>query len=357
MLSVNFNKNKEIRLAYNKIKYHALFHNGIVFGGMVRDEIIATYNKTLFDNYVKSDSSLYKRYWDKTFHPESINRMKIPNDIDIYFNNEDNAKKFIEDIEKFQEAYAGHILMIDKSNTSTLFYTIQNDCSHMKIMKIILTFRLGKTLSFNGHKIEINLDVIINNDIHYNYEPPFNSCDFTCNLFVMVKNSRSYDIRLSKNTGTPLDKLDYVNKKRMELKIIDELLLGRIEFIRNINSINTEFINGFRIMKILTKDEYKITNLLFREIEKIEDYKECEKCMCDICLCEINMNDGNEKFIEIMTNKHCKNIMHKYCFIQYLNNEISKKYLNKETNEIECRCSRRNPFNFKNSYKYSILYN
>ena len=49
MLSVNFNKNKEIRMAYNKFKRDGIFFNGIIFGGMVRDEIVATYNKSLFD--------------------------------------------------------------------------------------------------------------------------------------------------------------------------------------------------------------------------------------------------------------------------------------------------------------------
>ena len=272
--------------------------------------------------------------------------------MDIYFQNKLDSDKFMKTVEEFCKTYGGELIVVDKLNSNALFYSVGTYCIHKKI---IIVLHLGKTLSFNGHKIEIKIDLIINNDVHYHYEPPFNSADFSCNLFVMVKDPQGYNIRLSKNTGTPLDTLDYVNKKRIEAKIIDELLLGRIEFIRNMNSKNTEYINGFRIMKMLSKDEYKITNLLFRDVEKTNKEKETEEYQCDICMCDINMSE-NERLIEILTNKYHRNIMHKSCFVNYLENEISRKYINIETGEIECRCSRRNPFNFKNSHKFSILY-
>ena len=353
MLSIIFNKDKEIRLAYNRLKSDGIKNNGIIFGGMVRDEIIATYNKSLFEKYIKSNNGSFASFWDKSYHPESINRMKIPNDIDIYFNNNDDAEKFVEDIDNFNKSFGGEIIIINKPNSNALFYTIGNECIHRKI---IIVLKLGKTLSFGGHKLTINIDLLINNDANYRYEPPFNSCDFTCNLFVMVKSLQSYDIRLSKNTGTPLDDLDYTSKMRMQGKIIDELLLGRIEFIRNVDSRNAEYINGFRIMKMVLRDEYKITNVLFRDFEKTKDLKELDNSTCDICMSDIDMSE-NEKLIEILTNKYHRNIMHRNCFVEYINREITRKYVNRSTDKIECRCSRRNPFNFKESYKFSILYN
>lgn len=352
-MSIIFNKDKEIRVAYNALKHIGLNQNGIIFGGMVRDEIIATHNKALFNEYIKLDESLYNKFWDKSFHVETINRMRVPNDMDIYFKNNNDAEKFMVDIQNFNKLYGGRIVICDRTNSRALFYTIGNECMHKKI---IITLRLGKTLTFNGHKIQLNIDMIINNYANYKFEPPFNACDFSCNVFIMVKSSTStnYDIRLSNNTGTPLDDLDYFNKKKMEVKIIDELLQGRIEFIRNIQTRNTEYINGFRIMKMLHKNEYKITNLLFRDFEKTDEEK-IEKSTCDICMCDIEFAES-EELIEILTNKHYKNIMHKKCFINYLDKEIGKKYVNTETNQIECRCSRRNSFNFKNSYKFSFLY-
>lgn len=356
MLSTNIYLNKEIRIAYNKLKMDGLLCNGIIFGGMVRDEIIATYNKTLFDNFIKSNKELYKNYWDTSYHPESMERTRIPNDMDIYFSSKINADKFINKIEEFVKFHGGIFTIISTANNPALLYTIGRNCIHNKIL---ITFRPGRTFSFAGHKIELKIDIIINTDSHYYYEPPFEACDFTCNLFVMVKNSQGYDIRLSNNTGTPLDSMDFISKKRIETKIIDELLMKRIEFIRNVPSDSAEYINGFRIMKMLKKD-YKITNLLFRDIDKSKkrkDSKETKKCeyQCDICMNDIDINN-NDNLIEILTNKYHKNIMHKSCFINYLDNEISKKYVNRETGEIECRCSRRNPFNFKKSFKYSKLF-
>ena len=43
------NLNKETRYAYNMIKMLGINNDGIIYGGMVRDEIIATHHKLLFD--------------------------------------------------------------------------------------------------------------------------------------------------------------------------------------------------------------------------------------------------------------------------------------------------------------------
>ena len=350
MMMSYINLDKEIRLVYSDLKKEGLKHNGIIFGGLVRDEIISTYNKSLFDDYVKSDRvNLYKMFWDKSFHPESIDRTKIPNDMDIYFNDNDEASKFIEVMKEYKKIYNGRMKIIDKENRNGLFYKLGNNFNHKKVSMV---FYLGKTISFRGYRIEVKVDIIINNNQLYTDEPPFGLCDFTCNLFIMVKNSKNYDIRMSNNTGTSLDKLNYICKRRMENKIIDELILGKVEFIRNVVSRDSEYINGFRILKMLANDKFKITNLLFRDLEKTKDI---EKSICDICRCDIDIDD-DEKLIEILTNKHHRNIMHKKCFIQYFKNEISRKYVNQETLKIECRCPRRNSFNFSESYKYSMLY-
>lgn len=350
MLSqIDYNRSKELRMAYSKLRNQVIHNDGIVFGGMVRDEIIATYNKTKFEKYIKSDTDLYKRFWDRTFHPESINRMKVPNDIDVYFNKTENANKFVESVELMNKSFDGLLTISEAINPGTMHYTALSSCV---LKKIKMELWLGKTLAFRGYKLEVNIDMIVNNDdeISHIFEPPFNSCDFTCNMFVMVKAASGYDIRLSKNTGTPVDSLDYVSKKRIETKIIDELLLGRVEFVRSVLSANAEYVNGFRIVKMIQKYEYEITNLLFRSVERT---RVIEPTRCDICIVDIESAE-RENLIEILTNEHCTNIMHKRCFIDYLKNEISKKYVNPETRQIVCRCSRRNPFNFKDSYKNSI---
>ena len=160
----------------------------------------------------------------------------------------------------------------------------------------------------------------------------------------------NYEIRLSKNTGTKLDKMSFVRKVHLESKLLNDLISGSTEFIRTASTPDAEYMNGLRILKMIEKD-IKISNLLFREVStpSIE-------CVCDICQMTIRPDDKNEPFIELLTNKHAVNIMHKKCFLNYLRNEIYKKNRNAETAKIECRCTRRNLFNFNNSYKYSSVF-
>lgn len=354
MENIRFNMNKEKRAIFNKIKWLGIKNNGIIYGGLVRDEIIATHNKKKFDEYISKLGiyNTYSKYWDTSFHIESKNRTIIPNDIDMYFNNNQLAIIFINNLTNYINTFNGIIRIDNENRTSALFYTLGHDFQHKKVKIIIY---IGTTITFVGYKIEINIDIIINNTTTV-IEPPFNTADFTSNLFVMVKTEYNdrYEIRLSRNTGTPLDMMAYYDKRKTELKIMDDMLNGKIEFIRNVPSVNCEYINGMRIIKMLKNQlSLKITNLLFEEITTEDD--DFKTQICDICM-QSDDNEDDKEYIKIKTNKHSINIMHKGCFIKYLENEVSKKYVNVDTNTIECRCTRRNLFNFKDSYKYSSLY-
>lgn len=342
--------NKEKRALFNNIKRMGIRDNGIIFGGLVRDEIIATYNKKLYNNYINKlkIENPYDKYWDTTFHIESKNRTIIPNDIDIYFHTIQLANVYINNLNNYINMFTGSIRIENKPITS---YILGNDFQHKKVN---LTLYIGRTITFIGYKIEINIDIIINNSTNI-IEPPFNTADFTSNLFIMVKsNNDRYEIRLSQNTGTPLDTMTFYDKRKTETKIIEDMINGNIEFIRNIPRNNCEYINGMRILKMLKNNiSFKITNLLFEEItNKDPEFKLQD---CDICMHSINIAE-NKDYIKIKTNKYSINIMHKDCFIKYLESEVFKKYINTETNMIECKCTRRNLFNFKDSYKYSSLY-
>ena len=94
--TVTINLNREKRVLYNAIKHCGIAQNGIIYGGMVRDEIIATHFRDVYDSYVndKKISNAYEnRYWDSTFHEESNKRLIIPNDMDIYFDDNEKAEK------------------------------------------------------------------------------------------------------------------------------------------------------------------------------------------------------------------------------------------------------------------------
>ena len=357
--TISINLTKEKRRIYSLIKKCGIADNGIIYGGMVRDEIIATHYKEMFDKYIienpivnSNNNSYNEKYWDPSFHEETNKRLIIPNDMDIYFDNNENAEKFINNIKIYSQQFNFNVYIRNIINTQTTFYSIGQNISHKKIK---LVFKLGRTFVFKGIKIEINIDLIINNSPTSTLmEPPFNNGDFTSNLFVMVKNHIGhYDIRLSKNTGTKLDEMNYVSKKRFEMNIIENLINGKIEIIRLSHDISSEYITGLRILKMITREyPFSILNALFKDVENINDIINDQDC--DIC--QASIKNANEKIIEINTNKRSKNYMHRSCFIQYLEKEIYNKRYNETTNSIECRCTRRNLFNFKESYKFSSLY-
>jgi hypothetical protein len=336
--------NKEKHSLYNKLILIGIRNNGIIFGGMVRDEIIASHYKSLFD---KNSSALtepknhYNNFWNSEYQKETIKRTIIPNDMDIYFHNNENSELFLDNIKIFVNTYNGII-----SISNSFVYEFGEQLIHKKIT---LTFIIAKTFTSNGIIINVNIDMIINNNINNYIEPPFNYCDFSCNLFIMNKIYNDYyEIRLSKNTGTILDKMPYADKINFQQKIIDDLINDKVVFIRRSLSNNCEYINGIRILKMLDKN-MQITNLTFKEIETTKIEQDCD-------ICQMSVIPNEEPLIEILTNKQAANIMHKSCFIKYLRNEIYKKNINTETNQIECKCTRRNLFNFKDSYKFSYLY-
>lgn len=334
--------NKERRYAYNYIKFIGVRRDGIIFGGMVRDEIIATHYKSLFDEHCSSNISIYKKFWNMNYHVETIKRTLVPNDMDIYFQSNENAEIFITALESYARTFNGSIVV-----SNSLLYGFGENLSHRKIY---IKLFIGRTPVYNGTLLKLNIDVIINNRAEI-IEPPFNNGDFTCNLFVMSKtNEDNYEIRLSKNTGTKLDRMSFIRKSNLQAKIMNELILGNTEFIRTSIANDSEYINGMRILKMLDKN-MKITNLQFREVETATADE-----TCDICQMTIQTENPVGPFIELLTNKHSINVMHKSCFLKYLKTEVYKKNRNASTNVIECRCTRRNLFNFNDSHKYSSVF-
>ena len=343
MRKVSINLLKETRASYNRVKLMGIHNDGIIFGGMVRDEIVATHYKSLFDEYCENKSIMnYKKFWVKSFHPETAKRTIVPCDMDIYFQDAGKAETFITELDAYAKSMNGSI-----RTSNRMLYDIDDYLIHKKVVMRIV---IGRTVTYSGITINLNYDIIINTSQNI-IEPPFNNGDFTCNLFVMSKTiDNNYEIRLSKNTGTKLDKMSFVRKVHLESKLLNDLISGSTEFIRTASTPDAEYMNGLRILKMIEKD-IKISNLLFREVASPSI-----ECVCDICQMTIRPDDKNEPFIELLTNKHAVNIMHKKCFLNYLRNEIYKKNRNAETAKIECRCTRRNLFNFNNSYKYSSVF-
>lgn len=339
--SINITYGKEKRALVNYIKRVGLNRNGIIFGGLVRDEIIATHYRDEFINN-KLD---FSRYWDKNYNRETNGRLIIPNDIDIYFNNTSNIQEFIETIKSYIANFNGNIVVqeINSSNLRSFSYNLNLSLNHTKVY---IEVRLGRTISFAGIRLSLEIDIISNvNQTTNLLEPPFYNLDFLSNAFIMEKHNGISNIRLSNCTGTILDKMNFRKKSMNSSKILNDIINFKTEFVRNITqNLDSEYINCFRIIKMIDREySWNIINVPFSPITIDED----DDNRCCICLDKI---DKKKPLISINTNSKTKNIIHRCCFMTYLKTEQQKRYRN-ENGLIEIRCPFRNPFNFKDCYK------
>lgn len=333
---------KEKRSLINRIKRFGLDTNGIIFGGLVRDEIISTHYRDEFINK-KLD---FCHYWDKDYSEETNGRLIIPNDIDIYFKDTSKIDEFIEKIKLYITNFNGKIIINDMncSSLKSFSYNLNISLNHKKVY---IEIKLGRTISFGGIRMSLEIDIISNvNQTTSLLEPPFYNIDFLSNVFIMEKNNGITNIRLSNCTGTILDNMNFVKKSINSTKILDDIINFRTQFVRNITqNLDSEYINCYRIIKMIDREyTWNITNVPFSPIT-IEYDNDDDKC----CIC---LEKFNKKLplISINTNSKTKNILHRCCFITYLKAEQQKRYRN-EHNLIEIRCPYRNAFNFKDCFK------
>ncbi len=347
--TINFNYAKEMRTYINKIKNIGFKHAGIIFGGLVRDEIISTHYRQMFIDK-KID---FNQYWNPEYDPETKHRLLLPNDVDIYFNSKEKANKFVREIVELLKNYHGNVNVVNIDNSINFKY--MNENYNLKQYKINTYIEIGKTFTFRGIKIKLDMDVIYFDDTNGTslfVEPPFYNLDFLCNIFVMEEINGYNVIRHSNSTGTPLDRMSLIQKTKKLLSIMDDIIHFKTQFVRNLDTLNAEFVNSYRIIKMMNKKEkWEITNLPFSVVSNISLTPKENKTCC-ICLEEILEDDD----INIIVMNKNSNKYHYDCFMEYLEKEKNKKYRNPKTNELECRCPFRTPFNFKDCYKL-ITYN
>jgi len=192
--------------------------DGIIYGGYVRDKII---NKSIKTKFI------------------------IPNDMDIFFKNEEVAKKIIEELASYGD------IIKTKNNDETytgLFSIIQ----HKQISVINENQTLTFDVSYPFKNTEIECQYI---------EPPFYNLDMECNGFLMDASG----IRYSSMTGTYLDTLKSSQKKAEIFRIIDDM---------NKMQTNLTTIGGLkieepyivdRVLKMINrKSSWKILNAPFK---------------------------------------------------------------------------------------------
>jgi hypothetical protein len=328
--TVNLNVLKEKRAIYNHIKKQVFKNNGILFGGMVRDEIISEHYKKKFNEYIKTEKGKEKSsgsssidFWNKEYNPETNARIIVPNDMDVFFDEKKDASDFIKLI---NQDFPNNTIVDD---IGPIKYG--GPLSNYKSKKIIIKYILGKTFIFPGYKMIIKIDLIYT-ETPLRIEPPFNNLDMLCNAFIQTKDGNK---RLSNNTGTELDSLSYVEKMTASLTIIKDIINFKTEICQIVSKTDVSYCVD-RYLKMLERPNgfnWNILNLPY-ELVKSTD-KRCRDEICCICQDEINKEeDKNTKEIAILTTVVKTETEHKIidgskthheCLIKYIKVQLSKK--------------------------------
>ncbi len=285
--------------------------DGIIFGGYVRDSILHDhYASEFYKNHTGFCSEeLNIKYVDIDYNIETINRLLLPTDIDVYLPN-NNFKQLV--IELLNNNYTIHKKIIRKG--SQYFNNIDINIAD-KLTHIILyikpslskVYEILSQIILNTDEIKsilkkmkkelfiIKLDVFIS-DIKLN-DPFFGEIDFECNSLYLTKHGISISNKLTKS-------LTFLETNNKLQEIINNIIKKKAIWINpNIKRIYKMFIKEWNI------DHNKVY-LHSNE----ENY---EKNICLICQEDID-------FLSFKM-KCCNGYMHVNCFIELLNSENSNK--------------------------------
>lgn len=343
-IKVKFNKNYIKKTIFNLCKNIIFRHNGIIFGGFVRDYIIAKHYTTLF---YKKYSEANINIWDSNIDRETIARTLVPNDIDVYLKDNENFEKMMREItlELIKVFGAKNVnitnIMFIRDTTDLISY-INNPIS--SIYRYNYDITVGRIPYITeGITINIHIDIIISDTI-----APFGRLDFLCNGFIM----NEHTICLSNNTGTEIDKLGILEKKELENKIIKEMINFRTDYCMRIPTNETDNMYCiFRYNERACKRIQKICKHQFKwEIRNlpivIVSYSKYLKIRKKCCIC---FNTIKKKEANIAIKYEEYNIvgshMHSDCFFTHMYKQIEEKRLeylyndleiNKETELLQC---------------------
>jgi len=305
-VNVNINILKEKKAIFHDLKARVFENNGVIFGGMVRDEIISEHNKSKFDKFRKTEEGKKQitknfsiDFWNKNIHSESAKRTLVANDMDVFFSNEDDKTAFCENLMKnFTD-----IIIVSTGNVQ---YT--GILSNIKHDTVTISFNMGKTFTYKGINLDINIDILTGSSA-INLEPPFNNADMLCNMFIEDKTRVK---RLSMNTGTYIDKFNMLEKTIATAKIIKDITEYKTEICNKyLKSIVTRDYAIKRYNKMI-KNGWTIKNLPYEVVNKTHN-----SCIdIDCCICCDSFADDNEDVQIVITKNGSKT--HHDCFIKYM---------------------------------------
>jgi hypothetical protein len=363
------------RTIFHSIKRMVFKHNGVIFGGYVRDEIISEYYTKQF---YKASGNV-KQYWDASQHPQTNARILNADDMDVSFSKEEDSSAFIEDVKRhFEFATKNMYEFSDEELVKTSEYS-HNTNIIKSVRKLTFIIKLGAIpFVFRGYDMIICIDVVT--PYQANLLPPFNNLDFLCNAFIMTK----YGKLISSCTGTNIDQLCDVNKTKLASKITSDMLefktylcMGQRAGQCNSGTFQYNKYVLKRIDKLLAKQPaWTIANLPFTvQLTQLTEHsqltqqaqlmehsheKDCDTC----CICCDSFNDGLSSKVIMYSEKEDKtkikgSVSHYECLSKYFKRQVEEHEERlfrdevEHTDEFAFRCPFRNPINFLDSAKAS----
>lgn len=263
------NLNKSQYLLQERIATFFLDHGGIIFGGYVRDKILHDRHAETFYGTWK-DSEDISKYTDVNFHPSTIYRLLLANDIDVFIRKDG--------------AYIDSLYEELRKDGFSVLRTIIKSQYFFEIPIIHHKLEIKPSIAF-GLPIKLKVDLLFTTMDCY---PPFGQGDLMCNAFVMDQ----YGIKMSNETGSGVGVCGAIKRKTIEIETFEALLELKTEIIRieqdedlftprailkrkiKFSRILDMQLRGWKIVNIV---DYEVVELTAREIE------EPERPICSIC--------------------------------------------------------------------------
>jgi hypothetical protein len=338
--------------------------DGIVFGGYVRDKIISNHNTHLF-NDIHNNKWDTKKFWNKQYHPETQGRMIVAKDLDICVSDNLSAKTIIDSVKMMIYEDFG-----DKNIVFSSEYTTNSDNKYFglsvsSITKLSFDITIGNIpFIHEGVTINISLDIVVR--INSYNQPPFGNLDFLCNMFIMTKNG----ITISRNTGTIIDKMSVLNKKKVELKVMSDIIEYKTDFCLNIKNFDNTIKYNCSVCDRLEKMSLKVPSWTIENMPINMCGNMTTQCnkkeACCICMSGFKKMNGTISLsIQASDKKSVINgaKMHDSCIFKYMRNQLNEEYIdatdrynndyniNNFDKEFYFKCPLRNLFNFTNCSK------
>jgi hypothetical protein len=358
-VKINFTPDRIKYLMFEEIKKTVFNHNGLIFGGFVRDMIISDHYKEIYNGANKYN---IHKFWNKCYQPETAARTIVANDMDICMYKEEDVEEFIDTLRDTFNNRIGY------ANLSSSVLTVTSENSYFKIpitlhKKINYTITVGKIpFVHSGVEISFNFDIIVPRSTKL--MPPFNRIDMLCNVFVLNKQG----IVMSSNTGTIIDQMTILNRQKMSLRIMEDIVEFKTQFCltnyRDNHTCGSFSYNSkvcARLNKMLFRTfKWDITNIPFVLAEhKTNDAAGAAPApaVCDnsdkCCICLTNYRN-NDRVFKVFINKSTDtekvcSIAHDKCMFKYFDTQIENAKNDKIEggDDFKFRCPMRNVMNFK----------